>query len=68
MESQLTLTVNRMTDDCADELKRALTRINGVENVILNIENKKVFIEFDDERISEQLIRETIEDEGYEVK
>jgi len=57
-----------MTDDCTESLKNALMRINGVENVIINVENCKVYIEFDDEKISERLIRETIEDEGYEVK
>ncbi|HEY8422613.1 MAG TPA: cation transporter [Thermoclostridium sp.] len=68
MESQLILTVSKMTDDCTESLKNALMRINGVENVIINVENCKVYIEFDDEKISERLIRETIEDEGYEVK
>ncbi|AGC68201.1 copper chaperone [Thermoclostridium stercorarium subsp. stercorarium DSM 8532] len=68
MESQLILTVNALTEDCAQTIKNALIRINGVENVIINIENKKIYIEYDDEKINEKLIRETIEDEGYEVK
>ena len=34
----------------------------------MNVENSKIYIEFDDEKIGEQLIRETIEDEGYEVR
>lgn len=68
MESQLILTVNDLSDDCTETLKHALTRINGVENVILDVDNKKISIEYDDEKINEQLIRETIEDEGYEVK
>jgi len=68
MESQLILTVNDMTEESAETLKNALIRINGVENVILNVENNKICIEYDDEKISEKLIRETIEDEGYEVK
>ncbi|NLM10982.1 MAG: heavy-metal-associated domain-containing protein [Clostridiaceae bacterium] len=68
MESQLILTVNDMTEDCVEVLRQALTRINGVEKVILNVENSKIYIEFDDEKIGEQLIRETIEDEGYEVR
>ncbi|NLX77724.1 MAG: heavy-metal-associated domain-containing protein [Clostridiaceae bacterium] len=68
MESQLILTVNGMTENCAEVLTQALTRINGVEKVIVNVENSKIYIEYDDEKIGEQLIRETIEDEGYEVK
>jgi len=39
-----------------------------VEKVIVNVDNSKIYIEYDDEKIGEQLIRETIEDEGYEVK
>lgn len=68
MESQLILTVNDMTENCAKAIRNALLRINGVENVIINVESNKICIEFDDEKISEQLIRETIEDEGYDVK
>lgn len=68
MVSQLILTVNGMSENSAEIIKNSLLRINGVENVIFNIENRKVCIEYDDEKISERLIRETIEDEGYEVK
>lgn len=68
MESQLILTINGLNEESAESLKNALIRINGVENVILNVENCKICIEYDDEKISEKLIRETIEDEGYDVK
>jgi len=68
MESQLILTINGLNEESAESLKKALIRINGVENVILNVENCKICIEYDDEKISGKLIRETIEDEGYDVK
>lgn len=67
-DSQIIITVEGMTFDCENRIKQALERINGVDRVIVNTENKKVFIEFDDERITEQLIKETIEDEGFKVK
>lgn len=67
-DAQIIITVDEMTSDCESKIKHALERINGVERVIVNLENKKISIEFDDEKINEQLIKETIEDEGYIVK
>jgi len=67
-EAQTSITVDGMSHDSVEIIKMALERINGVERVIINIENKKVFIEYDDEKIDEQIIKETIEDEGYTVK
>lgn len=67
-DSQIIITVDGMTADCESRIKQALERINGVERVIINLENKKVYIEFDNEKIDGQLIKETIEDEGYKVR
>jgi copper chaperone len=67
-EAQTSITVDGMSHDSVEIIKMALERINGVERVIIDIENKKVFIEYDDEKIDEQIIKETIEDEGYTVK
>lgn len=67
-DSQIIITLEGMTIDCESRIRQALERINGVYRVIINAENKKVFIEYDDEKIDEQLIRETIEDEGFKVK
>lgn len=67
-DAQTSITVEGMNSESVETIKTALERINGVERVIVDIENKKVFIEYDDEKIDEQLIKETIEDEGYIVK
>ncbi|MDD4297317.1 MAG: cation transporter [Ruminiclostridium sp.] len=67
-EAQASITVDGMSHESVETIKMALERINGVERVIINVENKKVFIEYDDEKIDEQIIKETIEDEGYTVK
>jgi len=67
-DAQTSLTVENMSSDSIEKIKNALERINGVERVIVNLNNKKVFIEYDDEKINEQLIKETIEDEGYIVR
>ncbi|MBP7175943.1 MAG: heavy-metal-associated domain-containing protein [Thermoclostridium sp.] len=67
-DSQINITVEGMTSHCENRIRQALERINGIDRVTVYTENKKVFIEYDDEKIDEQLIRETIEDEGYKVK
>lgn len=67
-DSQIIITVEEMSVDCEMKIKQSLERINGVYRVIVNTESKKVFIEFDDEKINERLIRETIEDDGFKVK
>lgn len=67
-DSQIIITVEEMTADCEVKIRQSLERINGVLQVIVNTETKKISIEFDDEKINGRLIRETIEDEGFRVK
>ncbi len=62
------VTVEGLTQESGEEIKKTLERINGVDSVMVNIENKKLFIEYDDEKIDERIIKETIEDEGYNIK
>jgi|LSQX01.2.fsa_nt_gb copper chaperone CopZ len=66
--ANISFTVEGLTADNCQAIKQALEIINGVENIIVNIDNKKIVIEYDDEKINGQLIRETIEDEGYTIK
>ncbi len=66
--ANISITVEGLTADNCQAIKQALEIINGVENIIVNIDNKKIVIEYVDEKIDEQLIRETIEDEGYTIK
>jgi len=66
--ANISITVEDLTADNSETIKKALEIINGVENVIVNIANQRIVIEYDDEKISEQLIRETIEDVGYKIK
>lgn len=66
--ANISFTVEGLTADNCQAIKQAIEIINGVENIIVNIDNKKIVIEYDDEKINGQLIRETIEDEGYTIK
>lgn len=53
---------------CAGSIKKAVGELNGISSVQVNLEAQKVVVEYDSEKISEDIIRETIEDNGYEVK
>lgn len=53
---------------CENTVKKAVGALNGVEKVGVDLQNKKVTVEFDTERVDIQTIKDTIEDQGYEVK
>lgn len=53
---------------CVASVKKAVGALNGVDKVDIDLENKKVYVEFDPERVSFETIKNTIEDQGYDVK
>jgi copper chaperone len=53
---------------CENSVKKSVGALNGVEKVIVDLKAKKVTIEYDFERVNIQTIKDTIEDQGYEVK
>jgi copper chaperone len=53
---------------CVEAVKNAVGILNGVESVSVDLPNKKVTVEFDSERVSIETIKDTIEDQGYDVK
>lgn len=64
-----TLNVEGMScSHCENSVKKAVGALNGVEKVIVDLQSKKVTIEYDFERVNIQTIKDTIEDQGYEVK
>ena len=63
------LTVPDMScSHCEDAIKRAVGKLNGVENVLVDLGSKKVSVEYDESKVSVDTIRVTIEDLGYDVK
>jgi len=60
--------VNGMSSGhCEHVIKESVGALNGVDNVTVNLESKKVIVDYDNEKITRELIREVIEDQGYEV-
>ena len=65
----IALNVDGMTcEHCVKSIKEALTQLNGVYEVIVDIGAKRVAIEFDEERMDIETLKGTIEDIGYKVK
>lgn len=62
-------TLNVMScSHCENSVKKAVGALNGVSNVLVSLKDKKVTIEYDPERINIKTIKETIEDQGYDVE
>lgn len=64
---EINLTVNgMMCEGCENRVKNALGNIDGVESVTANHTTGKVVVTANDE-VAKELIKETLEDVGYEV-
>ena len=55
-----------MCENCANHVKSALLKIKNVKNVEVSLKDKNAIIEFDND-LSDEIIKKTIEDEGYKV-
>ena len=55
-----------MCGGCENRVKNAIKNIEGVENVIADHKTGKVIVISNNE-VSEEIIKETLEDIGYEV-
>ncbi|KUO63114.1 MAG: hypothetical protein APF84_11345 [Gracilibacter sp. BRH_c7a] len=53
--------------DCIDNIKKCVGSLNGVNLVDVHPEFKKVFVEYDPEKLDLDTIKDRIIDNGYEV-
>jgi copper chaperone len=53
---------------CGNRIKKALGELNGVGGVSVDLKSKKVSFEFDSALTGLGRIKDTIEEQGYEVK
>jgi len=68
-DQNIAFTVEGITsEDDAESINNSLNMLNGVVGVIVDINAKRVVVEFDEERLSAEIIKGTIEDAGFEVK
>ncbi len=68
-EQNIAFNVEGITsNESAESLKNSINMLNGVIEVIIDIKAKRVAVEYDEERLSDETIKGTIEDAGFEVK
>lgn len=64
----ITLDVQGMTcGHCKMAVNGALTELDGVSKVDVNLETGKVTVEYDDSKVNLDQMKEAVEDQGYEV-
>jgi copper chaperone len=65
----VTLNVEGMScGHCVKSVEGSVGALNGVSTVKVDLENKKVDVEFNQDEVTLDVIKETIDDQGYEVK
>ena len=53
---------------CVNTIKRSVGALNGVDNVEVDPESKRIAIRYDPDRVSLDEIEATLDDEGYPVQ
>ncbi|MFI8574339.1 copper chaperone CopZ [Rossellomorea aquimaris] len=62
------LTVEGMScGHCVKAIEGSVGKLNGVKSVHVSLEDKKVEVEYDDSQVKLDDIKETIDDQGYDV-
>ncbi|MED3725661.1 copper chaperone CopZ [Priestia filamentosa] len=66
---KVTLNVEGMScNHCVKAIESSVGELNGVEKVNVNLNEKAVTVEFNKDKATLDKIKETIDDQGYDVK
>lgn len=69
MANQVTLQVQGMScGHCVNAVESNVAKLDGVNQVKVHLESGKVEVSFDEEKVTLEKIKETIDDQGYEVE
>ncbi|WP_427137791.1 copper chaperone CopZ [Psychrobacillus psychrodurans] len=69
MVNQVTLNVQGMScGHCVSSVEGSVGKLDGVNEVKVDLESGKVDVSFDEDKVSLDVIKETIDDQGYDVK
>lgn len=69
MTNQITLQVQGMTcGHCVKSVENSVGAMNGVERVLVELTNGTVAVEYNENEVKVENIKETIEDQGYTVE
>ncbi|WP_226665338.1 copper chaperone CopZ [Metabacillus litoralis] len=55
-------------DHCVKSMEENVGTLNGVDRLLVDLEKENVFIEYNNDIVSLDKLKETIEEQGYEVK
>lgn len=67
-EKVVTLNVEGMScGHCKMAVEKAVTALNGISKVEVNLEGKKVTVSFNSGSVNEEAIKNAITDQGYDV-
>ena len=65
----VTLKVQGMScGHCVKAVESSVGELKGIENVKVNLDNAEAVVSFDEAQVSLEDIKETIEDQGYDVE
>lgn len=68
MVNQVTLNVQGMScGHCVSSVESSVGKLDGVNEVKVHLESGKVDISFEEDKISLDVIKETIDDQGYDI-
>ncbi|MCX7923732.1 MAG: copper chaperone CopZ [Clostridia bacterium] len=63
------LTVEGMScSHCENSVKKSVGALDGINSVVVDLNAKKVTVEYDSDKVTLQTIKDAIEDQGYDVK
>lgn len=64
----ITLNVEGMScSHCVNAVTKAVTALEGVSGVSVDLEGKTVTVDYDADQVSLESVKEAIEEEGYDV-
>lgn len=52
---------------CTSAITKALSALNGVSNAVVNLEKKQASVELSGDSVSDVMLKEAVEEAGYEV-
>lgn len=68
MSSQVTLNVKGMScGHCVSSVESNVGKLDGVKEVKVHLESGKVDISYEEDKVTLDVIKETIDDQGYDV-
>ncbi|MFJ7827421.1 copper chaperone CopZ [Psychrobacillus sp. NPDC096623] len=68
MVNQVTLNVQGMScGHCVSSVEKSVGKLDGVNEVKVHLESGKVDVSFEEDKVSLDVIKETIDDQGYDV-